>query len=266
MALRVTCTTPRSLPSSTNKSKKKALKEVNGICKLLKKLKVASNAKILDFSCGIGNHSFPLSKMGYSVIGYDPSSFYLRTAMNNFRGLEGNKKRSLRFIEGDPYCSSDVLLKNNESNFDVIIIMDNSFGYFDKSRDIYMLKILSRVAKPDCLLIVETENRDWRLLNFEPVTCFESDKLLIYGKWNFDFETSVSTGSLKFFQRTGKGDVNWNLALRLEMIMRLYSLHELIEVIGKAGWNYRLSFDDIISLIPFSNKTMSIFSISSMSR
>lgn len=263
MALFTSCRASGSLSSCIAESKKKALKEVTGICRLLKKFNIPSNAKILDFSCGIGNHSIPLSNLGYSVIGYDPSATYLKMAVQSVSQSKLDKKKKIRFIQGNPYTSSRVLLKNHERNFDAIIIMDNSFGYFDELRDIYMLKTLRKVAKRNCILIIETENRDWRLLNFEPETFFESQELLIHAKWKFNFRTSVSIGSLKFYQKTFDNVHKFQLSLVLKMLMRLYSLHELINLIGLAGWNYKESYDDIISLEPFSNNSMSIFSVSS---
>lgn len=235
--------------------------EVDGICKILKKYKVPSDAKILDFSCGIGNHSIPLADLGYSVIGYDPSPVYLRMA-KLYSAASNTKKSNLKFIRGDPYCPNDVLVNNEETNFDVIILMDNSFGYESKSKDIKMLKNLSEVANNKCLLILETENRDWRLLNFEPFTFFETAKIQILGKWKFHFETSVSEGSMKFYERRPIKSNNMKLRLNLQMLMKLYSLHELIELFQDTGWNYRKSYDDIVSLIPFANNSMSIFSMS----
>jgi SAM-dependent methyltransferase len=257
---RFTYPTSPSLHPSSTESKKKAINEVKGICKILRKFGISSDARILDFSCGIGNHSIPLSKKGYRVTGYDPSRTYLRIAR---RTAESNvNKCALKFIQGDPYCSAKVLANSGERNFDVIIIMDNSFGYDSKSKDIRMLKNLSKIANANCLLILETENRDWRLQNFEPITFFESDKIQILGKWQFHFETSVSQGSMKFYERRSIKSNNLKLSLKLQMLMKLYSLHELIELLQESGWNYRNSYDDISSLIPFANNSMSIFSMS----
>jgi hypothetical protein len=139
--------------------------------------------------------------------------------------------------------------------------MDNSFGYDGKSNDIRMLKSLTKIARPRCLLILETENRDWRLQNFDPVTYFESDNIQILAKWKFHFETSVSEGSMKFYEKISKKGDNLKMKLNLQMLMKLYSLHELIEVLNESGWVYKQSYDDVVSLIPFANNSMSIFSV-----
>jgi hypothetical protein len=200
------------------------------------------------------------------VVGYDPSSTYLRIAERRSATFTQRREKRLKFINGDPYCCSDVLINNNQKNFDVIIIMDNSFGYMDSANDMIMLENLLRVANQKCILIMETENRDWRLLNFEPTTFFESDKMQMIARWKFHFETSISEGSVRFYERSSLNDRNLRLSLKLQMLMRLYSMHELIELICRAGWNYRESYDDIISLGPFSNSNMSIFTVSSSSQ
>ena len=171
-------------------------------------------------------------------------------------------KINLKFIQGDPYRSAVVLEKNGDSNFDAIILMDNSFGYEDKNKDIQMLCNLLKVAKKGCVIILETENRDWRLQNFEPITLFESNKTRIHATWKFHFETSVSEGSFKFYKKRSNKTNHMMLNLKLQMLMRLYSLHELIEVIQLSGWNYKESYDDIVSLKRFANSSMSIFSVS----
>ena len=189
---------------------------------------MSTNAKILDFSCGIGNHSIPLANNGYKIVGYDPSATYLAIAQQNASSLIANRRNIPKFIRGDPYNAADTLAENNETDFDAIIIMDNSFGYSDKACDVIMLENLLKVAKSKCILILEVENRDWRLLNFEPITHFESEKLQVYGEWKFDFRTSVSRGLMHFYERNSRDDPNLRLSLKFRMLMRLYSLHELL--------------------------------------
>jgi SAM-dependent methyltransferase len=228
----------------------------------LKRFKITSDARILDFSCGIGNHSIPLSNRGYSVVGYDPSSAFLKVAKRRAAETMEQGTKRLKFINGDPYEASNILANNNETNFDAIIVMDNSFGYLEKSNDVSMLKSLLKVASQNCILIMETENRDWRLRNFEPITHFESEMLQMFGFWKFKFETSVSEGTLKFYERRSTDRRNLRLSLELKMQLRLYSLHELVDLISKSGWRYKESYDEIISLKQFSGNSMSIFSVS----
>jgi SAM-dependent methyltransferase len=262
LGLHLACQARTSLFTYFGASKKKAVDETKGLRKIFRRFNVPDDGRILDFSCGIGRHSILLSEMGYDVIGYDPSSFYLREAKKTtLRTLRSSNKKPL-FLRGNPYQSSSILSTNKVMNFDAIIIMDNSFGYFGKSEDVLMLSELFKVASKHCLLIIETENRDWRLSNFEPTTFFTSDTVEMHTVWRFNFETSVSTGMAKFYQKTGNEINNLQLALKINILYRLYSLHELREILASSGWLYKEGYDDIEPLRPFSNDSLSIFSAS----
>jgi SAM-dependent methyltransferase len=244
--------------------KKKSIREVKGLCNLFKKMNIPSNAKILDLSCGIGNHSIPLAKQGYDVTGYDPSSFYLNTAIENSKRLILDEEKRPKFILGDPYQPAKVLIQNQATDFDVVLIMDNSFGYSSEYNDFNLLRKLLKIANKNCILIIETENRDWRLANFEYFTFFNSDKIEILGQWKFNFETSVSTGVTKFYKKENKDSKDLRLLLKIDICMRLYSLHEMKNLLHKSGWDYIKSYDDIALLKIFENDSMSLFTVSTI--
>lgn len=241
--------------------KKKARKETKGISKLFKKFGISPGAKILDFCCGIGRHSIPLVDEGFELTGYDPSPYYLKIAKKTASEMIPDPKRRPTFVNGGPYRPSRILLKNKHTDFDAIIIMDNSFGYRGESNDHTMIKELFKVAKKDCILLIETENRDWRLSNFEPVTFFNSKRMEIRSVWKFNFEKSVSEGISMFYEKEDGNESTLLLRLKLPILMRLYSLHELKKIIENSGWKYIESYDDIVTLEPFSNGNMSIFTI-----
>lgn len=239
--------------------KKKTPKEINGLCKLFNQFNISKNSRILDFSCGIGRHAIPLAKAGYDVLGYDPSIFYIEQAKTWASKEIFSPATRLRFINGNPYKVSKVLLKKNDVNFNAIVIMDNSFGYKKESDDICMLKEIYKVASKNCILIMETENRDWRIVNFEPITIFNAKNIKIYEKWRFNFENSISESESTFYQKKGKV---FHLSLKINTTLRLYSLHELKNLLNKSGWKYLKSFGDISTLKPFDNSTSNIITVS----
>ena len=242
----------------------RAKKEVNGICKLFKKYDIPPRTKILDFSCGIGRHSILFAKKNYNVIGYDPSKFYLDIARKNSEKIFTNSKKRPKFYEGYPTQVSNILKKHKEDDFDVILILDNCLGYVDESYDISILTELKELSKKNCLLIIETENRDLRLANFEPITYFNSKKVEIYSSWKFNYETSISEGVSKFYVKNDTKDKTLELRLKLDMPMRLYSLHEIINLLNRSGWKYLENYNDIISLSSLVNDKLSIFTISKL--
>jgi SAM-dependent methyltransferase len=236
--------------------------DTHGLYTLFKEFDVSLDSKILDFSCGIGRHSVSLIKNGYTnIVGYDPSSFFLEEAKLYAAKETGNFSSKLRFYHGDPYSISEVLSTNNEKEFNAIIIMFNSFGFAREIDDIKILQELSKIAANNCILIIETENRDWRIRNMQPYNYYDFDKTEIHESWSFDLETSVANGKTRFYEKIpDKKDLRFLLELTVKL--RLYSLHELIKLLNRGGWKYMKSFGSIQTLIEASYETQNLVTIS----
>jgi SAM-dependent methyltransferase len=230
--------------------RKNSGKETDGIVKLLRQNDISEGSKILDFSCGIGRHSIELAKRGYRVVGYDPSQLFLEVA-RKYSVEELTQSSNLpKFFLGNPYDPSRVLLGNDESDFDAMIIMDNSIGYTGSSNDRTMLRELNKIAGRNCILIIETENRDWRLRNFESMTLHEFDHISVFEKWNFNLESSEFESLSSFYEKVNGDKNDLKMLLQLGTTMRLYSLHELITLLNESGWKYLNSYDSIMQLDP----------------
>ncbi len=86
--------------------------------------------KVVDVCCGMGRHARALSGRGYSVIGIDRND----DAIAKARALAG----------GSSYLNSDIRDYRPESGaFDLVIIMSQSFGYFDATTN---REVLGRLA------------------------------------------------------------------------------------------------------------------------
>ena len=217
--------------------------EVNGICEILDEFKIERRSKILDFSCGIGRHSVRLANKGYEVVGYDPSAFFLKKARE--RTHASTLKSRIRFYRGEPYRVSQILSRSNETGFEAIIIMFNSLGYAGIDEDLIILKnLLTLSSKNGCILITQTENRDWRLKNFEPYIISDFGKHQVLEYWKFNLVDSTSEGIWRFYRKKNRSS-SLQLKLDLHYSQRLYSLHELKEVINRSGWRYVKSFGSI---------------------
>jgi SAM-dependent methyltransferase len=88
--------------------KRYAVEEASQLHKLLGKQMVATRSRVLDFSCGIGRHAINLSRLGYQVVGYDPSNLYLEKAKEWAHRLFNDQVR-IRFYQGKPFDCSKVL-------------------------------------------------------------------------------------------------------------------------------------------------------------
>lgn len=105
----------------------------------------------MDLACGAGRHSIELASRGYDVVGYDLSETLLKAA----RAAARNASAKLKFARGDmrslPY----------KSEFDAVISMFSSFGYFDRvEEDRKVLTGVARALKPRGKFLMERFNRE----------------------------------------------------------------------------------------------------------
>lgn len=237
--------------------------EVNGLCSILNKSGVRMDARILDLSCGIGRHTLELAARGFTLVGYDPSRFFLDIAKERFKNRESNFLHNVKFYEGKPTEASEILLQHNEQKFDAIINMWHSFGYKTVEEDLKMFRQLVKIAFPNCLLIIDAQNRDWTVRHFQPVFIHEFEDLMVHETWKFNFESRMIENVSKFYEKDPNNG-NLRLLLTLPTFTILYSLHELIELLDEAGWKYITSYGSFQSLEPLcldSRKIVALFKL-----
>ena len=201
--------------------------EVEALVGLLQDRGVEKGARLLDAPCGTGRHSTRLARLGYQVTGLDLSPLYLRVARQKAqdRGL------SAVFVAGDVLAAGAAL--GNVEPFDTIINMFTSNGYFGRSGDIQIFRGFRDLANEGATLVVQTVNRDWVIRNFEPEGLDRAGDIRIVQRRSFDFENSTIVNDWDFYEGGGE-DLKHRLALRLDH--RVYSLHELREVLQLSGW------------------------------
>jgi len=116
-----------------------------------KLLRLKRGSRLLDLCCGTGRHSILLARRGASVLGVDRTREYLAEARRRAGAL-----KNCRFAEGDmrrlPF----------EGEFDAVMNLWTSFGYFEKeSDDIKTLKGVARALKPGGLFLIELVDFAW---------------------------------------------------------------------------------------------------------
>ena len=239
--------------------KASADEDVRGIVKIFERFKVKRGSRVLDLFCGIGRHSVKLAKMGYEIVGYDPSSYFLRKA-DDLARREKQNSRKIRFYHGDPGFASETLLRNGEKPFDAIIVMFTSIGYSNIVNDAIIFNDVLPLAKKECVLLLETENRDWRIRNFQPSIEYRYKTLLIHESWNLNLENSVFDGNLNFYRIVEKGKL-LRCLLDLNVHLRLYSLHELINILSAVGWKFVTSYSNLNGDVPASVNSQNMITV-----
>jgi hypothetical protein len=112
--------------------------------------------------------------------------------------------------------------------------MFTSNGYFGKSGDITMFSKFREIAADNATLIVQTVNRDWVVRNFEPEGMDTAGGLRVIQNRAFEFETSTILNDWEFWQGSGPDTKH---KLSIHMRHRVYSLHEMMELLEHTGWS-----------------------------
>ena len=123
-------------------------------------LKLSPQDKILDLCCGQGRHSLEFARRGFlNVTGFDRSHYLIQKAKDRSRS-EGI---GVKFREGDarklPFASD---------TFDAVLILGNSFGYFESLQDdLKVLKEMRRVLKPWGRILLDIADGEFLKRNFQ---------------------------------------------------------------------------------------------------
>lgn len=101
---------------------------------------------LLDLACGAGRHSMTLSEMGYDVMGVDLSPSSIAEAQRSANS-------SVRFEV------ADMRTLNLNRQFDAVLNLFTSFGYFEMASD--NIQVLNQIRKhlaPDGQLVIDFLN------------------------------------------------------------------------------------------------------------
>ncbi len=186
---------------------------------LVELLELKPGAKVLDLACGPGRFAIPLAKRGFRVVGLDLSPVYLK--QGRAKAAEGGL--DVRFVRGDMRAIPF------EEEFDAVVNLFTSFGYFEREED--HLKVLQEVRKslkPGGRFLLEMANRDWLVRHFQA------------HDW-YQFADFIGLEERKFIAERDRIETKWVKLYpdgrRKEYFssLRLFTLRELIDLFSQAG-------------------------------
>ena len=211
--------------------------EVEGLMRLFSEHGVPPGGTILDLACGIGRHSLLLAEKGYRVVGVDISSTFIKRAeeLAAERGVSGR----VEFMVGDMRRVGELLGDLGES-FDAVVNLFTSHGYWDEYTDGAIFSQARDLARQGGIFVIHTVNRDYLVRHFQAmdVSYGEGGRVVIMER-RLDLESSRMFNVWKYYEQ--QGDDLEHLST-FEFDHRVYSLHELVRLVEKAGWSYHSSF------------------------
>jgi SAM-dependent methyltransferase len=187
---------------------------------------------ILDLNCGIGRHSVELGKRGINVLGTDLSRLYIEIARKRARA-EGVESR-VRFEKADMRRIASTL--SREKPFDGVVNLFTSFGFYDDETNTDILRQCSCLVRRGGFFALEIGNRDWLVRNFKERDFSRHEGLIVLEERELDAESSRMHSTWTFLVE--KGERNFNLERQITIDHRVWSLHELIELFKKTGWDF----------------------------
>jgi len=182
-------------------------------------------SRILDLCCGQGRHSIELARRNFeNVEGLDRSRYLIQKARTNA------KKNGIicKFREGDARK-----LPYPPDTFDFIMILGNSFGYFEAMNDDFqVLKEAFRTLKPWGKILIDITDGEYLRNNFQERSWEWIDKEYFVCR-----ERSLSLDKQRLISREVITDVNKGVLVDQFYAERLYSKNQILELLEKAGFS-----------------------------
>ncbi len=187
-------------------------------------LQLDQGDKVLDLCCGQGRHSLELARRGHeSIEGIDRSRYLVQKA----RSRAAREGLGARFREGDARK-----LPYKPDTFDVVMILGNSFGYFDSIQDdMTVLKEVLRILKPWGKLLIDATDGAYLRENYQARSWEWIDKNLFVCR-----ERSLSLDGQRLISREVVTHVEKGVLADQFYGERLYDAAALRELLSKSGF------------------------------
>jgi D-alanine-D-alanine ligase len=202
-------------------SERNTVEEVDEIIRLAR---LKPSDRILDLCCGQGRHCLELASRGFEqVVGLDRSKYLIRLARRRAK----RAGFSIGFHEGDARK-----LRFKAGAFDTVVILGNSFGYFEQeSEDEAVLKAVRRVLRSQGTLMMDVTDGEWMLQNFEARSWEWIDQEHFVCR-----ERSVGSDGRRLISREVVVNAEEGVIADQFYAERLYSQDQIVDLLGRAGF------------------------------
>ncbi len=192
---------------------------------------LAPDDRVLDLCCGQGRHSLELAGRGFRrVTGVDRSRYLIRLARRRAKSLN----LPVTFREGDARK-----FRAQESSFDCVAMMGNSFGYFDSVEDdLQVLEKIKRSLRSGGTFALDLADGEWMARNYERRSWEWIDQSQLVCR-----ERSLSSDSTRLISREVVVDAENGVIADQFYAERLYTRETIGALLEQAGFT-ELRFHD----------------------
>jgi D-alanine-D-alanine ligase len=180
--------------------------------------------RILDVCCGQGRHTLELARRGFTAEGLDRSHYLVQKA----RAAAKREGLDVRFKEGDARR-----LPYRPDTFDAVMILGNSFGYFESGEDDrVVLSEVARVLKPGGRVLIDISDGGYLRDNFQKRSWEWIDKKHFVCR-----ERSLSADGARLISREVITHVEKGVIADQFYAERLYTGETIRELLTSAGFS-----------------------------
>ena len=213
-----------------------AIQQVETLEKIFSEMNVHAGDRVLDLCCGYGRHALRLAEKGFNVTGLDISPVVIQHARELAKDMKIQDQ--VEFLVGDAR-KVFKLLEEKQGSFNAIINMWTSIGYYGEETDKRILKQLNQLSSSSGILVLELANRDCLVKHFQRFGITDIEDYELHEHRKLDLERSHINVLWKFYKKEGE---QLNHITTIPLNHRIYSLHELINLMEITGWEYVNSY------------------------
>ena len=185
---------------------------------------IKKESSILDLACGHGRHSNYLASLGHKVTGIDNNSRFIQIA------IESAKEKELDVN----YIDQDILEMDYSEEFDHVLLLFNTLGFFDKKDNLSLFKKIHKALKPNGKLILDTKNRDHLISELKGAVITEKNKDMMIDQVQFDPLTGKTLNERIYIKDGKRHDAPFS--------MNSYNFNELEEIFTSCGFTVKSIF------------------------
>lgn len=187
------------------------------VASLVKLLELETPLKILDLACGFGRHANRLAALGHTVTGVDYMPGFLDLARQQAAEMG---------VQVD-YIQEDMREVSFREEFDRVLLLFSSFGYFEDCENEQVLRNMFRALKPGGSLFLDMPNRDIFLKDLPASEVIEKSSDLLINRYSFDVLTGRFHNRRIIIRNGIRKDKPYSI--------RLYNATEMCALLDLAG-------------------------------